>query len=202
VSRDPQNLTPKPNFFSTTLKILHWPIIFTVTQAHFLFFTLMNALAPTICFVICLALFTSCSSEKLSKRKSKTIEAEAKAMLEAYHRDLALEGLPAEFKYLDSTDQFSWHPAGYDSPISYDSVAATIRQLDDFYTSIKSQWDTLAITPVADTLVNYTGAFTTTMTDITGFSESYAMHETGTLIKRPDGWKMLTGKTTVMPLIK
>jgi hypothetical protein len=162
----------------------------------------MNALAPITCFVICLALLTSCSSEQLSKRQSKRIEAEARSMLEAYHRDLASEGLTAEFKYLDSTDQFSWHPAGYNSPITYDSVATVLLQLDDFYTSIKSKWDTLSIVPVSDTLVNYTGAFTTTMTDVTGFSETYEMHETGTLIKRPDGWKMQTGKTTMMPLIK
>lgn len=193
----------RPLYF--LLKRMPGVVTNTRTYLHsslFLFFTLMNSTAALSCIAICLTLITACASDNLSKRESKRITAEAQSMLEAYHRDLAIEGLTAEFKYLDSTDQFSWHPAGYDSPISYDSVAKVLLQLDDFYTSIKSKWDTLAIVPVSDTLVNYTGDFTTTMTDVTGFSETYEMHETGILIKRPDGWKMLSGKTTMMPRIK
>jgi hypothetical protein len=158
----------------------------------------------SLILVIAAAIWSTqaCNTGTMSKRQSARIATEAEAMLRDYHTQLAQHGLAAEFKFLDSTDQFSWHPAGYNGPINFDSVATTLRQLDDFYTSIQSKWDTLSIIPVSDTMATYTGEFTTKMTDVTGITDTYVMQETGTLIKRPDGWKMLTGKTTMINRIQ
>jgi hypothetical protein len=153
---------------------------------------------PILCVVVCIA----CNGAQLSKRKAAQITREATDMLHNYHKDLAAHGLAAEFKYLDSTDQFNWHPAGYDTAIGFDSVATVLRRLDDFYTSIKSHWDTLSITPLSDSMADYTGIFTTSMTDVSGITDTYTMHESGRLVRRPDGWKMLSGRTSIMPGVK
>jgi hypothetical protein len=102
----------------------------------------------------------------------------------------------AEFKYLDHSPDFFWVPPGYAGAISYDSVAAILKKSAPKYTLIENTFDTLHIVPLSKELATYTGSLTINMTDTSGvYQARFSLLETGVMIKRPDGWKLLNGHT-------
>lgn len=133
----------------------------------------------------------------LSNKQADQVTSEVKGMLEAYLQAVNQGGLMAEFAYLDSTDQFSWFPPGFDGPISYDSVAAILKRTAGMYTSIHSEWDTLIILPATKISAGYMGEMTSVMTDTTGRMLTFRFKEEGSVIKREDGWKLLNGKSVL-----
>ncbi|HEV8286104.1 MAG TPA: nuclear transport factor 2 family protein [Chitinophagaceae bacterium] len=130
---------------------------------------------------------------------------EEKAMIDTiqktfrnYYNDLKTLGLTAEFKYLDSSSNFFWVPPGYPSAISYDSVATILKQNAAFFKSIDNRFEDLRIIPLSKELATYTARLHSTMTDTTGNTSNISLVETGVLIKRKDGWKLLSGQTAVI----
>lgn len=123
---------------------------------------------------------------------------EAKQMLDNYYSDIRKEGLKAEFSYLDNSKEFFWVPPGYSAPISYDSVATILNQNASLYSSIHNSFDTLTVIPLSKELVSYSGRLKSIMTDTSGTVSTYSMVETGILIKRKDGWKLLSGQTSML----
>lgn len=116
-----------------------------------------------------------------------------------YYEDISVSGLTAEIPYLDSSTDFFWVPPGYDEPIFYDSVVSYIRQNAPLFQNIINKWDTLRIYPLTKELASYTGVLLSTVTDTTGITETYPLIETGVMIKRDNGWKLLNGQTTGLP---
>jgi len=53
--------------------------------------------------------------------------------------------------------------------------------------------------PLTSELVSYTGIVTGTMTDTTGQRSENTTIESGMIIKRPDGWKLLCGQSAALP---
>ena len=133
----------------------------------------------------------------LSNKQADQVTSEVKGMLEAYLQAVNQNGLLAEFAFLDSTDQFSWFPPGFDGPISYDSVAAILKRTAGMYTSIHSEWDTLSIAPATKNSAIYMGEMTSVMTDTAGRVLNFRFKEEGSVIKREDGWKLLNGKSVL-----
>lgn len=123
---------------------------------------------------------------------------EAKQMLDNYYNDIRKEGLKAEFKYLDNSKEFFWVPPGYSSPISFDSVATILNQNAPLFKSIHNSFDTLNIILLSKELVSYSGRLKSIMTDTSGTVSTFSMIETGILIKRKDGWKLLSGQTSLL----
>lgn len=115
-----------------------------------------------------------------------------------YYADIRKSGLMAEFNYLDSSSDFFWVPPGYTTPLSYDSVAAVLIQNAPLYRSINNSFDTLHIIPLGKELATYTGRLSSTMTDTSGKTMIFSMVETGVLIRRQNGWKLLHGQTTLL----
>jgi len=143
-------------------------------------------------------LAVACSqSESLTETERIEIVLEAKQTLNNYYNDIRQEGLKAEFRYLDNSKEFFWVPPGYSSPISFDSVAAILNQNAPLFKSIDNSFDTLNIIPLSKELVTYTGRLQSAMIDTAGQSTTITLMETGILIKRKDGWKLLSGQTSV-----
>jgi hypothetical protein len=117
--------------------------------------------------------------------------------LNTYYDDIRAEGLIAEFRYLDNSAEFYWVPPGFSVAISYDSVASIIKQNAPLLKSVDNKWDTLRIDPFSHELATYTGRLHSIVTDTAGHVSETSLIETGVLIKRPDGWKLLSGQTAV-----
>lgn len=155
----------------------------------------MTRLVP----LLFLILFTfSCRESLLTETEKAAIVEEVRLTLKHYHTDIKKSGLTAEFKYLDKSDDFYWVPPGYSSAISYDSVAAILKRNSLLYTSVENAFDTIRITALTKDLAEYTGRLHATMIDTTGQSMSFSLVETGLMIKRKDGWKLLSGQTAVI----
>jgi hypothetical protein len=141
----------------------------------------------------------SCTKHReLSDEARAQVAADVWTMLHKYHDDIRLNGLVAEFAYLDSSDDFFWVPPGYSSPLSFDSVATIIRSNARLFRKVDNVWDSLRIIPHSFSLVTFTGVVSSTMTDSLGNSASASLIETGLAIKRAGGWKLLSGQTAVL----
>lgn len=148
--------------------------------------------------MLCLPFFwTSCEQKEKPLEKERVTE-EAVQMLSEYHQDIAKSGLTAEFKYLDNTSDFFWVPPGYTSALSYDSVKTILEKNALAMQSISFEWDTLRIFPLANEIANYTGIVVGQMTDTAGVASEVSIIESGTLIKRESGWKLLSGQSALL----
>lgn len=151
---------------------------------------------PTILSLLTIISCTQPST--LSEAEKATITADVTLTLKNYYADIKKSGLTAEFDYLDQSADFFWVPPGYSAAISYDSVAAVLRQNAPNYLSINNAFDTLKIIPLSKELASYTGRLHSTMIDTAGIATTFSLVETGLLIKRKDGWKLLHGQTALV----
>ena len=149
-------------------------------------------------YLIWLALVSCDTHESLTDAERREIVAAIRKTLDHYYDDIREEGLTAEFRYLDNSDSFFWVPPGYVSPLSYDSVAAILKQNAPKFQLVDNKFDTLTISPLSKELASYTGRLRSVMTDTTGKSTTYVMIETGIMIRRNEEWKLLSGQTTLL----
>lgn len=108
------------------------------------------------------------------------------------------DGLTAEFEYLDSSGDFFWVPPGYNSAISYDSIAVILNANAPFFQTVENSFDSLRIVPLTEGLATYTAQLRSVMTDTVGNISSLRLIETGIVIKRVEGWKLLSGQTSLL----
>lgn len=142
---------------------------------------------------------SSCrQSESLSQSEKESIIDTVFQTLFNYCDDIRKSGLNAEFKYLDNSADFFWVPPGYSNAITYDSVAVILKQSAPKYKSIDNRFDSLQIKPLSKELATYTGQLKSTMTDTSGKVVTFSLVETGILVKRHDGWKLLSGQTSIL----
>ncbi len=120
---------------------------------------------------------------------------EIQQMFDNYHKDIRLQGLTGEFKYLDNSEDFFWVPPGYNSALSYDSVKTILEKNAKAFDRIEFQWDTLQIFPISNKAATYSGIVEGTMIDTSGIKSMIRIIESGTLIKRITGWKLLCGQS-------
>ncbi len=147
-------------------------------------------------FLLILTLF-NCKhkAEILNQNNKEIIEREIRQMFDNYHNDIKKDGLKAEFKYLDNSSDFFWVPPGYDSALSFDSVKTILLSNSKFIHSIEFSWDTLQVFPLTNTIANYSGIVNGIMIDTSNTKSTFKIIESGTLIKRKDGWKLLNGQS-------
>ncbi len=151
-------------------------------------------------FGVLLLMTASCIGQgDLSDSDKDRVITEVRTMLHRYHEDIRLNGLTAEFAYLDSSDDFFWVPPGYSSALSYDSVAATIRMNARLFHTVDNSWDSLRVIPQSSSLALFTGTVSSRMTDTAGNSTKASLIETGLVVKRKGGWKLLSGQTALLP---
>jgi hypothetical protein len=150
----------------------------------------------------CLLLFLSFScnntTSSLSTAEKNAVSDTVRNTLLRYNEAVKRTGLTAEFEYLDSTDDFYWVPPGFSGPISYDSVAILLKQHAPAFISIDNSWLRLDIHPLTKELASYTGKIKSITKEKQGKESTTYLLETGIVIKRKNGWKLLCGQTTVV----
>ncbi len=154
----------------------------------------------TLLYCVILLTFVSCSGtpNELSDKQKSIVAQEVVQMLNNYYADIAKEGLIAEFKYLDNSKDFFWVPPGYNSTLNYDSVRTILLSRNDIFSEFNFSWDTLQVFPISLHIATYAGVVNGSITDTTGVETVVRMIESGTLIKRKDGWKLLSGQSSII----
>lgn len=146
-----------------------------------------------------LPLYSCQKADRLTESEKNALRDSVQQALYDYYEAIRNGGMRGEFGYLDDSPDFFWVPPGYSSAISYDSVAAVLNRNAPAFRLIENVWDTLRIDPLTRDYATYTGKFHSTMTDTAGHVTTVAGIETGVLIKRRDGWKLLRGQTALLP---
>lgn len=127
------------------------------------------------------------------------VDEEVREMLDNYFIDIAKRGLTAEFQYLDQSSEFFWVPPGYHTALDYDSVKTILSSNALAYSSVKFKWKTLQVYPLAAEHATYTGVVEGVMIDTANVSSNILLIESGVIIKRADGWKLLSGQSATLP---
>lgn len=140
-------------------------------------------------------LVLGCQKEQSKEFAKAQIIAEIETMFHNYHLAIKDNGLPAEFDYLDSSEDFFWVPPGYKSAIKYDSIKAILIENNKSIQSISFEFETLEVFPLSEIIANYSGIVKGKMTDTAQVTSSFKIIESGTLIKRSNGWKLLNGQS-------
>ena len=154
-----------------------------------------------IVIISAILLFFSCQpSNPPDSFNKKIVIEEVKTMLDDYHNAIKNGGLTAEFPYLDQSSDFFWVPPGYRSALTFDSVKIILEQNAKAFQAIEFHWDTLQLFPLSSEIVNYSGIVSGSMTDTAGIKSRVSIIESGTIIKRQDGWKLLSGQSAVLPV--
>ena len=153
---------------------------------------------PVIISILIITII-SCRRDAIwSDEAANTVIQEVTTTLQQYHQDIEAKGMLGEIPYLDSSAEFSWYAPGYNGPIGYDSVVSVLTQMAPMYTKVDHTWDTLTVLPASRIKAMYSGEVTTIMVDTAGRTGTLRFKETGTIVKRNDGWKLLSGKTEMI----
>ncbi len=148
-----------------------------------------------ICFALLFS-FIACTPPKDSNELDKeAVIEEVKQMFDNYHSDIKEGGLTAEFKYLDQSDDFFWVPPGFNSALTYDSVKTILEQNASSFNDVEFHWEALQIFPLTNEIANYSGIVNGILTDTSGAKNTVSIIESGTIIKRHNGWKLLNGQS-------
>ena len=123
---------------------------------------------------------------------------EVKLTIDNYYNDLRKEGLVAEFKYLDSSNQFFWVPPGFMNYAGYDVIAAAIRRNAGSLKKVDNRYDSLLIIPLTNEYAQFVMRTISTSIRADGDTIKSAFIESGVVVKRKDGWKFLSGQTTLL----
>lgn len=123
---------------------------------------------------------------------------DVKSTIDNYYNDLRIGGLLAELKYLDSSTQFFWVPPGYLNYAGYDSITAAIRKNAALLKSVDNRYDSLLIIPLTEGYANFVMRTVSTTVDTAGDTTKMAFIESGVMVKRKEGWKFLSGQTSIL----
>lgn len=143
-------------------------------------------------------LFSCQQTTSLGEEEKENIVGEVTSTLNNYCRDVRKSGLTAEFEYLDNSPEFFWVPPGYTGSLGYDSIAAILKRNAPKFKSVDNAFETLMITPLSSEFATYTGRLNSRIVDSSNKLMTMKLVETGVLVKRPGGWKLLSGQTSVL----
>lgn len=153
----------------------------------------------SVIYTLSLLFLFSCQQQsKVESLDKEKISKEVSEMFAQYYQAVSENGLTAEFEYLDTSEDFFWVPPGYSMPLDYDSVKAIVNKNAELFGSVKFENDTLHVIPLTNEIANYTGVFKGVMTEKTGIVSKVKFIESGTVIKRADGWKRLSGQSEIL----
>ena len=125
------------------------------------------------------------------------VEEAVRTTLEAYFAATRENGPLAGLTFLDTSEQFFWVPPGYNSAIKRDSVVTVITSFAPAIQSIDNRWVNLEVHALDQHSAVFTGEVQSRSTDTAGSSTETLLLETGVMVLREDGWKMLCGQTRV-----
>lgn len=142
--------------------------------------------------------FFSCNQNDKLAVDSSNVQGEIKSTIDSYYNDIRKDGLLAELKYLDSSNNFFWVPPGYLNYASYDTIVSAIRRHASSLKSIDNRYDSLLIIPLTDEYAQFVMRTISNSVRAEGDTIRSAFIESGVMVKRKDGWKFLSGQTTLL----
>lgn len=145
-----------------------------------------------------LLLFIGCKRNELTIAEKENISNEIQVVLNKYTQAIKKDGLMAEFAYLDSSNDFYWIPPGYTSALNYDSVRTIISGIAPGIKSMDNTYHSIQIWPYSATYAGYTAHVKSIGVDTAGITGTTHLLESGTMVKRNTGWKLLSGHTSVV----
>ena len=149
-------------------------------------------------FVWFAVLLFSCSQADKNAGNTSNTRNEIKTTIDNYYNDIRKEGLLAELKYLDSSREFFWVPPGFLNYAGYDSIAAEIRRNANSLKYIDNHYDSLLIIPLTDDYAQFVMRTVSSAIDVTGDTLKTAFIESGVIVKRKEGWRFLSGQTSLL----
>jgi hypothetical protein len=149
-------------------------------------------------FFLALFVLLSCRQDNKSTGNNDNVRNEIKTTIDNYYNDIRKEGLLAELKYLDSSAQFFWVPPGYLNYAGYDSVSAAIKTGASLLKSVNNRYDSLLIVPLTKDYAQFVMRTVSTTVGIGGDTLRTAFIESGVMVRRKDGWKFLSGQTSML----
>lgn len=141
-------------------------------------------------------LFSCAQNDK--KVVNDDVQKEVKSTIDNYYKELRKDGLVSELKYLDSSSQFFWVPPGYMNYANYSVIAAAIKRNAALLKSIDNRYDSLLIIPLTNDYAQFVMRTVSTTIRADGDSIKSAFIESGVMVRRKDGWKFLSGQTSVL----
>lgn len=140
----------------------------------------------------------ACNQKELSLTEKAAISNEITEVLNRYTRAIGQDGLLAEFSFLDSSSDFYWIPPGYTSALQYDSIKAIISGIAPGIKSMNNTYHSIQVFPYSATYAGYTAHVNSNSVDTGGNTYTTNLLESGTMIKRKNGWKLLAGHTSLV----
>lgn len=150
-----------------------------------------------ILLLTCLWLWGCQQSQKTAWDRDATRLAVEK-MLVDYHQAMKAGGIAAEFDYLDDSEAFFWVPPGYTTAMNYDEIRAILEDSKGSYSDITLDWESLTVHALSPDIASYSGVVHGIWTDTAEVALEMRLLESGTIIRRSDGWKLLSGQTRVL----
>lgn len=142
--------------------------------------------------------FTGCKdATDLSEPERKEVISNVKEMLYQYNADIKAKGLHAEFDYIDNSPGFFWVPPGAAGPQPFDTIITMIGRNAARLKQVNNTFDTLIVIPITMRLAQYSARIHSIATDTAGGQTTTSLVETGLVVKRKNGWKLLSGQTSV-----
>lgn len=148
---------------------------------------------------ILLISFCSKAQEQLNVEEKRVITQEIHLMFSNYHNDIISHGLIRELNYLDTSPDFFWTLPNYTKPLDYYTIKKIITETSKTTKFIDFSWETIKIHPLTTNIASYIGILKCVKIDTTNTRTSFKISESGTLIKREDGWKFLNGQSKNLP---
>lgn len=139
--------------------------------------------------------FNSYGQKTLNSESKEAISLEIKQMFNNYYNDITKKGLTRELKYLDNSSDFFWVPPGYEKALDYNTIKGILIANSKVINHIEFSWESIKIHPITEEIATYTGIVKCVQVDTDAKSVTFKIIESGTLIKREDGWKFLNGQS-------
>ncbi|GAA3637771.1 hypothetical protein [Flavivirga jejuensis] len=146
-------------------------------------------------FLLFTITFNSYGQKALSSERKEAISLEIQQMFDNYHSDITTKGIISEFKYLDDSSDFFWVPPGYEKTLDYDTIKSILTTNSKVLNFIEFSWESIKIFPITNKIANYSGVVKCVQVDTSNNPLTFKLIESGTLIKRKDGWKFLSGQS-------
>lgn len=160
---------------------------------------LMTAIKYLSVLFLCAGLFSCTQKEARLTRQQKTaVKNEVFNTLHDYYATINKKGVLGELDYLDTSKEFYWVAPGFMSALSRDSISAILNVNAKFLRSVNNSWIELDIMPITTEYASYGGKISSVLTDTAGKSITSYFLETGLVVKRNDGWKLLHGQTSLL----
>lgn len=149
-------------------------------------------------FLLSAIVATGCKdATDLSEPERKHVISDVKEMLYQCNADVKAKGLHSEFDYIDNSPGFFWVPPGAAGPQPFDTIISMVGRNAARLKQVNNTFDTLIVIPITMRLAQYSARIHSIATDTAGAQTTTSLVETGLVVKRKNGWKLLSGQTSV-----